>query len=352
MRRRSTTLQWIPGLAVTLFFSQASGLSAQQGATVLVEENFRRAPNEVVLARLSPGTPLTVVGRRDNWLEVDVEGWVWLNSLQVSADEYDLVVTASGGENLRDAPSGEIIGRLEEGALLEEVSREPGWARVRRSGWIWSESVSAASAAPSPTRSAPTSPSASTDRPSPAGGASAPDRPAARLDGYARIGNTRAAILTAPDGDTLAVVSPDRDLEVLARQGSWARVRVEGWTWIPEAASATAVDSTPSELTPAELAAEPGAHVGRVVAWRLQFISLEEAEAIRTDFREGEPFLLSRFGGQDGPFVYVAVPPERRTEVAGLVPLERIEVTGRVRTGASSLTGTPIIDLLGFERVP
>ncbi len=86
------------------------------------------------------------------------------------------------------------------------------------------------------------------------------------------------------------------------------------------------------------------------MTWELQYISLEEAEAVRTDFFEGEPFLLCRYGGPDGPFVYVAVPPERLQEVEGLVPLERIQVFGRVRTGASALTGTPIIDLLGLER--
>ncbi|MDH3423631.1 MAG: hypothetical protein OEN00_11610, partial [Gemmatimonadota bacterium] len=64
----------------------------------------------------------------------------------------------------------------------------------------------------------------------------------------------------------------------------------------------------------------------------------------------GEPFLLTRFGGPEGPFVYVAVPPEREAEVEGLVPLERIRVTARVRTGASALTGTPIVDLLNLER--
>jgi hypothetical protein len=62
--------------------------------------------------------------------------------------------------------------------------------------------------------------------------------------------------------------------------------------------------------------------------------------------------MLTRYGGPDGPFVYVAVPAERLVAVQGLVPLERITITGRVRTGGSALTGTPIIDLLSFERAP
>ena len=96
--------------------------------------------------------------------------------------------------------------------------------------------------------------------------------------------------------------------------------------------------------------AQPELYAGRVVSWSIQFISLERAEAVRTDFFEGEPFLLARFGGPDGPFVYVAVPNDRLSEVQGLVPLETVAVTGRVRTGASSLTGAPIVDLITIDR--
>jgi len=84
----------------------------------------------------------------------------------------------------------------------------------------------------------------------------------------------------------------------------------------------------------------------------MQFISLERAEAVRTDFFEGEPFLLTKFGDAEGPFVYVALPTQRLSEVGGLVPLELLRVTARVRKAASTLTGTPIVDLLAFERVP
>ena len=327
-----------------LVMAAPAGVFGQSRASVRAEENFRRAPNDVVLARLNPGTPLSVVGREDNWLEVDVEGWVWLASLQASNAGYDLVVSAAGGENLRDAPQGAVIGRLEDGALLEELGREPGWAHVRRRGWIWSASVNtAAASAPSPTAPSPSPPAA---RPT------APSQPTARRpEGFANVGGGGAPILTAPDGDTLAVASGRGDLQVISREGNWARVRLEGWVWMP-AAGQGSVDAAPAALVPEDLTADPEGHVGRVVSWGLQFISLEAAEEIRTDFRRGEPFLLTRFGGPDGPFVYVAVPPELQSEVEGLVPLERITVTARVRTGASALTGTPIVDLLSVERRP
>jgi len=107
----------------------------------------------------------------------------------------------------------------------------------------------------------------------------------------------------------------------------------------------------PGEVTVAQVTADPGAFVGRLVRWELQFVSLEEAEAVRTDFYEGEPFLLTRpVGDESTRFVYVAVPPEAMAGARGLAPLERVTVVGRIRTGASNLTGAPIVDLVELVR--
>ena len=347
--RRTPRSCTLPALVAVVLSALPAGTSGQSTARVRSEENFRREPNGVVLGRLAPGVALSVRQRSGNWIEADVEGWVWMSSLQASDGEFDLVVAVAGGENLRSGPSGSVVGRLEEGALLEELGREPGWAHVRRRGWIWSASIEESTAA------APPAPGGTPPPATPAGGGrggadTAP--PARRPEGFATVGPGGAPILTAPDGDTLAHARPASDLQIVAREGNWARVRLEGWIWMPAGASAQTPVTTeaPSTLVPEDLGREPAAHIGRVVSWALQFISLERAEEIRTDFRQGEPFLLTRFGGPEGPFVYVAVPPERLVEMQGLVPLERISVTARVRTGASSLTGTPIVDLLSLER--
>jgi hypothetical protein len=345
--RCTSPLRWLSVLAAAWLVGHPCPLMGQ--ASVRTEENFRREPNGVVLGRLVPGAALQVVDRSGNWIEAEVEGYVWLASLQVSDSEFDLVVSAQGGENLRDGPSGAVVGRLEEGTLLEELGREPGWAHIRRRGWIWSASVEEqAAAAPAPGRVAPPAPAPATAR----GGAAAGGGSAARSpDGFASVGDAGAPLLTSPDGDTLALVTPASDLQVISRDGNWARVRLEGWLWMPSGPGAgVGAAAAPTALDPGDLTSDPVAHVGRVVSWSLQFISLERAEEIRTDFREGEPFLLTRFGGPEGPFVYVAVPQESLEAVQGIVPLERIAVTGRVRTGSSSFTGTPIIDLLSFER--
>jgi hypothetical protein len=330
---------------------------AQSEARVGVTENFRQEPNGVVLARVSPDTRVTVRDRRGGWTQVDLEGWMWVPSLQVSAEPgFELVVSASGGENLRAAPSGDVLATLEEGTLLEELGREPGWAHVRRTGWIWSASLRSVAVAGSASGQTG-SPGAAASSGS-ASSAGASDATLARQPGgFATLGQS-VAILTAPGGDTLAVTRSGGDAQLLGREGNWVRVRVDGWAWMPSTAPSAAAPSEapPSDssaaLTPALLASEGDRHVGRVVEWTLQFISLERAEAVRTDFFEGEAFLLTRFGGAGGAFVYVAIPPNLVSQVDGLAPLEVLRVTGRVRKAAADLTGSPILDLVSLERPP
>jgi hypothetical protein len=318
-------------LVVVSMVANPAGANGQSVSRVRVEENVRVEPQGSILARVFPGTMLGVVDRQGSWVQVDLEGWVWARSLQESERAgFDLRVSAAQGENLRDAPSGEVLGRLASGMLLEELDRRPGWIHVRRRAWIWAASVVETSSTTSE--------------------ASAPPI-ARRPGGFVSAGEAGAAILTAPDGDTLARTVPRAELAVTAREGNWARVRLEGWTWLPAVPEGDPASAEAPALEPADLLEAPDAHRGRVVSWEVQFISLERAESVRTDFFEGEPFLLARFGGAEGVFVYIAVAPDRVQEVQGLVPLERIAITARVRTGSSSLTATPIVDLIDLERV-
>ena len=306
------------GRVILLSSLLPTALVAQTG-TVRVKDNLRATPNGAVVAVLEPGISLAIADRTDNWLEVQLEGWIWTRSLQISqSGSYDLVVSTSQGENLREAPSGGIVGRLESGARLEEQERIPGWIRARRRGWIWSESVDVEASTPELPVALPSTNSA----------------------------GAGSAILAGPNGDTLARTHPGTQIQVLARQGSWARVRVEGWTWLPE--SDLSSDTVVTRMDPAALRADPESYRGRVVSWDLQFLSVERAERIRTDFFEDEPYLLTRHDG--GGYVYVALSQERLEEVETLLPLERITVVGRVRTPVSTLTGSPILDLRDLVR--
>ena len=191
-----------------------------QSGTLTRDENFRAQQNGTLLGQLRAGMSLEVIEATDEWLQFDLDAWVWTQSLQaVNRGSFDLVVSVEGGENIRGTPGGEVLGHLEQGTLLETVERIAGWARVRRRAWVWRRSVALFGADPSGgsvEQSSVTVPSSAVE------------------DGaWAPVGSADAPILSAPDGDTLAISASGTNLRVLAREGNWARVRLEGWIWLP-----------------------------------------------------------------------------------------------------------------------
>lgn len=326
-------MKWIvevfgrPGAAAAAALATLLGLmpvAGAQQAVMAVDENVRSEPNGTVIAELQAGTAVTVLQREGGWSRVTFGGVVWIPSLQArDAGAFDLIVIADEGENLREEPSGRILGRLSSGALLEEVSRVPGWVRVQRTAWVWSESIRIDE--------------------------DAPDDPGDDPSVWIRVPDGDAGVLlAAPDGDTLARALPGAEVRVIQRDGPWVRVRVEGWLWRPDDGGGDTIGAGAvlRDVAPGDLVAEPARFRGRVVELELQFISLERAEAVRADFREGEPFLLTRSTEPDRTFVYVALSADALERASGLAPLDRLVIVGRVRTGAAALTGNPVLDLL------
>ena len=290
---------------------------ASQSAALVTAENFRATPNGPIIAHLMVGTRVAVVRAEGAWFEVELEGAVWLESLGAAGQGgYSLRVSAPEGENLRERPRGKVLAWLRAGALLTETGREPGWALVKRRGYLWSASVALD-----------------------ANGAD-------RVVGSGREGT---ALMAAPGGDTLALVSPGAALVLGGRRGGWVRARIDGWAWLPPGSLPRPGADEGSGPTPEEFSAAPEAFVGHTVTWELRFIAAQLSSAAQPDFLEGETYLICRWGS-DNNFVYVALPPDQLELATGLAPLESITVTGRVRTGASTLTRTPVIDLLAFER--
>ncbi|HIF07895.1 MAG TPA: hypothetical protein EYQ64_13385 [Gemmatimonadetes bacterium] len=328
---------WVVGLLCALLLI-GEGLEGQSSATLTTDENFRAQPNGTVLGQLRAGLSFGVVEVTNDWLQFDLEGWVYNLSLQaIDRGEFGLVVSQEDGENIRGRPNGELLGHLEEGTFLEVLQRDPDWSLVRRRAWVWRRSTAlfASGTSGAADRSITSASSGVTP------------------DGEWALGRSvDAPILSTPDGDTLAISAPGTNLRVLAREGNWARVRLEGWMWLPESADGAAEASILTDVTLESLAAAPDEYRGEVLQWDLQFISLERAEELRTDFYVTEPFLLTRMGSDGEGFVYLAIPPERLAEARGLSPLERIRVVGRVRTGAARLTGSPILELLSLDRIP
>lgn len=342
-------------VSLILMMAAVSPAGAQT-APVAVEENVRAEPEGTIIGELHPGALVEVLSTEGDWSRITFGGMVWIPSLQVRHEgAWDLIVSADDGENLRSEPSGPIIGRLGSGTLLEEVRRIPGWVEVRRTAWIWRESLGSAvdSAEDAGGGELPAEDAMGTGAPRqegpPGTGAPSPTEPGSE---WIRAPAGGAAILAGPDGDTLASTLAGSELRILQREGSWVRVRLEGWVWAPDAADTDEGEPTEAVirgLSVAELTAEPERYRGRVVELEVQFISLERAEAVRADFREGEPFLLTRSADRNREFIYIAIPPSEVEEAGRMTPLDRLTVIGRVRTGAAALTGNPVLDLLEWQ---
>ena len=321
-------------LLAAMVVAPTTPLTAQVVRVTVPEENFRKEPSASSnnrLATVLEGTRLAVRERQGRWVLGELEGWIWAPSVETTdRDGFNLIVSKAGGENLRrepdaDAPRAAI---LMQGMLLDSLEAQGDWRRVRRAAWIWSASTAeTGEAAPPPEVAA-------------APGSRTPS-PADRIV----VGSGSAGLLVSPEGDTAAVVGPGTDLEVLAREGAWTRVRLEGW--VSEAATLPP-DSVAGERSVADLRANPEQFRGRRVEWTLRFVALQQAEAIRTDFYEGEPYFLANPPSRSRDLVYVAVPPELLPTVEKLAALQTVDIVGRVRTGRSQ-TGVPILDLIAFR---
>jgi len=338
---RAGTIRFVGSVfcLMSLLPMRPTGAEAQSIARVRVaEENFRRDPNGNELATVLRGAEIVVVSEVGNWVQVDLGGWIWAASVaDTDRGGFDLRVRADGGENLRFQPQGRIVARLLEGCLLERISTDGNWHQVRRRGWLWrpslemdaSPSVPVADVDATPTTEPPTSPEP--------------------LEPTVLTAPTPLIVHVAPDGDSLAVLKPGAQAQVMGRTGDWVRVRVDGWIYGPAALDSAMNLADSGDLSPAQLRAEPSRYRGALVRWRVQIVSLQRAERARTDFEEGEPFLLARGAAGDAGFVYLAVPEGLVERAEGLEPLEYVTIVGRVRTGRSAQVGSPVIDLTDIE---
>lgn len=309
-------------------------LAAQAVRVTVPEENFRKEPQASSanrLATLLEGATLAVERRQGRWILAELQGWIWGPSVETTdRDGFDLVVSKTEGENLRqspdaDAPRSAVLMR---GMLLDSLEARGDWLRVRRSAWVWSASTTATELGEAPP---------ATVLPEP----SAPELPDRLI-----VGAEPTGLLVSPEGDTAAVLAPGTDVEVVARDGGWTRVHLEGWIWEP---STLPPDSAGGgEITVADLRANPEQFRGRRVEWTVRFVALQRAESIRTDFYEGEPYFLANPPARSRDLVYVAVPPELLPAVEALAALQTVRIIARVRTGRSQ-TGVPILDLIALR---
>lgn len=300
-------------------------------------EAFVAEPGGVRLGRLPAGTRLVASGSRPGFTQVTLEGWIWSESVRSEQrDGHTLAVGRVGEENVRDAPNGTIVARLVGGALLDEVRRQGGWVRVRRTGWVATSSLAGAAA-----RAAPAAPVAQQPRPS------APETTAAvaeAVDPRLAIARRRVELRRAPGAAPAGTLEAEMPVRITARAGEWVRVEAQGW--VRERELRPAGGAALNNVTAAELRADPERFRGRLLRWTIQFIALQTADDLRPDFQPGERYILARGPAPEYAFAYVVVPAAKLAEVERLTPLSSIAIIARVRSGSSALLANPVLELV------
>ncbi len=262
-------------------------------------------------------------------MQVTLEGWIWERSVSATArDGFDLVVSASSGENLRAAPNGEVVARAETGLLFERVGSRPGWVQVQRTGWMWGRSLEPVGALPP------------VEEPD----AEEPDTIEVSLE-HAVLAQ-EATMHRLPDGDTAGVLLAELPVRIVARSDDWVRVQTEGWVRAENVRSATA--GVLIGVTGAEVRSRPAEYEGKSVHWTVQVISVQEADELRPEVPLGRPYVLARGPLPEAGFLYIIVNDEQRREIERLAPLAAIEIVARVRVARTQYLGNLVVELEDF----
>jgi len=152
----------------------------------------------------------------------------------------------------------------------------------------------------------------------------------------------RAPATAATPANAIGQAARGAQVEVLARERDWVRVRLEGWV---READLIVADRSLRPLSAADIRSNPASARGKLVRWEVEAISLQAADPLRTGMRVGEPYLLALGPGTEKALVYIAVPPSLLAAARSLAPMSPITVTARIRNGRSEPAGVPVLDL-------
>jgi hypothetical protein len=194
------------------------------------------------------------------------------------------------------------------------------------------------------TRAPSRAPSRASPQASPAAspGASTPSN-----DSYNVTAST--VLSAAPASDTIGSMRKGTNVEVIARDRGWTRVRVEAW--VPDSILTPADTTYRAGLSAADLRSDPAAARGKMVVWNVEFLALQTADPLRHGLADGEPYILARGPNSENALLYLVVPPSLIGTARALQPLATITVTARVRDGRSDPVGIPILDIQTIRRI-
>jgi hypothetical protein len=131
---------------------------------------------------------------------------------------------------------------------------------------------------------------------------------------------------------------------VLGRSGEWVRVQLEGWVRAGDLQAASGTNL--GGVTAAEVRTDPARYLGRTVEWRLQLISVQTADELRTEMPKGQNYLLTRGPLPEPGFVYVMVSDAQAAEFRTLSALQEMTLRVVIRAARSRYLMTPIVEFV------
>jgi hypothetical protein len=318
-------------------------LHAQDQSEISTDTRLRKEPDGTPLVSLPAGTEVEARDAKGEWHEVEVEGWIFTSSTSpTDRDGFDLVVSASGGENIRASPNGEIVGHARSGALFRKLETRGTWTHVSRAGWIPRIALSGPSAAAeraaAPVDTPAVAQSATTVTPSPTSGPAA--RPAGDSDRAAVSRET--PLYATPQGGPYATLQSGAPARVLGRSGEWVRVQMEGW--VREGDLEEVAGGALTGITAADVRSDPARYVGKMVEWRLQLIAVQTADELRTEMSRGQNYLLTRGPLPEPGFVYVTVTPAQAAEFRALTALQEVTLRVNIKAARTKYLTTPVVE--------
>lgn len=157
------------------------------------------------------------------------------------------------------------------------------------------------------------------------------------------------ALRDAPGSAAIGDLRKATNVDVIARDRGWTRVRIEGW--VPDSVLTPADTTFRAGLSAADLRADPAAARGKMVVWNVEFLALQTADPLRHGLADEEPYILARGPNSENALLYLVVPPSLMGTARALQPLAKVTVTARVRDGRSEPVGIPILDIQTIRRI-
>jgi hypothetical protein len=332
----------------------AAGAGAAPGnaQTVLAAAaEGRSAPGAAAVVSLVLGARVAVVATKGPNALVMVDGWVDASRLAGKIDTFPASVDMKAPLRVHATAGtkGAVLGELRSRVGVTTLGKSGTWMHVKRGAWIPAAALAKPAATADPKPAAPKPGVLKSVAPKPVvpaaalrQGGDAPVMPGAMSASAAM------PLLNAPQGKSVGDIAAGTIVMPLAHDHGWTKVRVEGW--VPDRQLAPADTSLGSQLTAADLRADPDATRGKMVQWDVEVLSLQTADPLRPEFARDEPYLLAKGPGTEDALLYLAVPPSLLAQARALPPLTRVLITARVRSGHSEPVGVPILDLRSIAK--